>query len=264
MLGTSCPKSVSTQVYMLDRKIWKLFRTRAKKDKLWSVLLSNIRFLWFLQSMFLLSYLYQWFCWQLSKTKPMAFLHRLLAYAEICDHSLFTLQFRYRLKNKHIGELGTNVATISWLHWSPLSGYMITRTKFTNSLSLLYVWEWVTVLLKLTLLLFRNLRFIGCKAEFNGRATTECCKTCQEYNDRTHCRDTNMIHGQKLTNFCRELLTVFTSQSEAVESIMWGAHHQITSCDRFCYRDFSSWPEIWDQYTYQHTNNVGILKEIFD
>ena len=28
-----------------------------------------------------------------------------------------------RLKNKHIGVLGTNVATISWLHWSPVSGY---------------------------------------------------------------------------------------------------------------------------------------------
>ena len=42
--------------------VWKW----AKKDKMWSVLLSNIRFLWFLQSMFLLSYLYQWcgFCWQ--------------------------------------------------------------------------------------------------------------------------------------------------------------------------------------------------------
>ena len=35
--------------------------------KIWSVLLSNIWFLWFLQSIFLLSYLYQWwcgFCWQ--------------------------------------------------------------------------------------------------------------------------------------------------------------------------------------------------------
>ena len=28
-----------------------------------------------------------------------------------------------RLKYKHIGVLGTNVATISWLHWSPVSGY---------------------------------------------------------------------------------------------------------------------------------------------
>ena len=28
-----------------------------------------------------------------------------------------------RLRNKHMGVLGTNVATISWLHWSPVSGY---------------------------------------------------------------------------------------------------------------------------------------------
>ena len=30
-----------------------------------------------------------------------------------------------RLKNKHIGVLGTRVATINWLHWSPVSGYII-------------------------------------------------------------------------------------------------------------------------------------------
>ena len=29
----------------------------------------------------------------------------------------------------HIGVLGTNVATISWLHWSPVSGYMCTIFK---------------------------------------------------------------------------------------------------------------------------------------
>ena len=40
----------------------------------------------------------------------------------VCLHCSFT-----RLKNKHIhvGVLGTNVATISWLHWSPMSGYML-------------------------------------------------------------------------------------------------------------------------------------------
>ena len=30
-----------------------------------------------------------------------------------------------RLKNKHIGVLWTNVATISWLLWSPVSGYRL-------------------------------------------------------------------------------------------------------------------------------------------
>ena len=41
--------------------------------------------------------------------------------AEICDHNLFC-SFA-RLKNKHMGVLGTNVAaTMSWLHWSPVLG----------------------------------------------------------------------------------------------------------------------------------------------
>ena len=37
----------------------------------------------------------------------------------VCLHCSFA-----RLKNKHIGVLETNVATISWLHWSPVSGYI--------------------------------------------------------------------------------------------------------------------------------------------
>ena len=39
---------------------------------------------------------------------------------KVCLHCSFA-----RLKNKHIGVLGTNVATISWLHWSPVSGYNV-------------------------------------------------------------------------------------------------------------------------------------------
>ena len=48
------------KAFQTKRNGWK------KNTKMWSVLLSNIWFLWFLQSMFLLSYLYQWciFCWQ--------------------------------------------------------------------------------------------------------------------------------------------------------------------------------------------------------
>ena len=46
--GTSCPKS---QLNLLsDNKIWKLFippGNGQKKDKMWSILLSNIVFLWF-------------------------------------------------------------------------------------------------------------------------------------------------------------------------------------------------------------------------
>ena len=35
----------------------------------------------------------------------------------VCLHCSFA-----RLKNKHIRVLGTNVATMSWLHWSPVLG----------------------------------------------------------------------------------------------------------------------------------------------
>ena len=43
------------------------------------------------------------------------------ANAEICDYSLFTLQFHY-IEKLTYGVLGTNLAATSWLHWSPVSG----------------------------------------------------------------------------------------------------------------------------------------------
>ena len=45
-------------------------------------------------------------------TKPMQ-----KSVTTVCLHCSFA-----RLKNKHIGVLGTNVATMSWLHWSPVLG----------------------------------------------------------------------------------------------------------------------------------------------
>ena len=48
-------------------------------------------------------------------TKPMQ-----KSVTTVCLHCSFA-----RLKNKYIGVLGTNVATISWLHWSPVSGYTL-------------------------------------------------------------------------------------------------------------------------------------------
>ena len=108
-------QSLNSRLHAWPQNLEAFSTTRkwAKKDKMWSVLLSNIRFLWFLQSIFLLSYLYQWcgFCWQsLCRNLWPQFVY-------ICSFA--------RLKNKHIGVLGTNVATISWLHWSPVSGYMM-------------------------------------------------------------------------------------------------------------------------------------------
>ena len=91
MNGTLCPKS-QLKSTCLTAKFGSFFtRKQAKRGKMWSILLSNIRFLWFLQSMFLLSYLYQWcgFCWQ-SKSV-----------ITVCLHCSFT-----RLKNKHIWVTG--------------------------------------------------------------------------------------------------------------------------------------------------------------
>ena len=45
-------------------------------------------------------------------TKPMQ-----KSVITVCLHCSFA-----RLKNKHMGVLGTNVATMSWLHWSPVLG----------------------------------------------------------------------------------------------------------------------------------------------
>ena len=76
----------------------------------------------------------------------------------------FFLHCRFaRLKNKHMGVLGTNVATKSWLHWSPVSGYkswqrLYTRLTLTLNPSRVYT----TVALTLTLRLnpYPNRTFI--------------------------------------------------------------------------------------------------------
>ena len=100
---------VSTQVYMLDRKISKFFRPcrnrrkRAKCDKFFCLTSDFFDFFLIipLPTMWILL------------TKPMQ-----KYVTTVCLHCSFA-----RLKNKHMVVLGTNVATISWLHWSPVSGY---------------------------------------------------------------------------------------------------------------------------------------------
>ena len=106
---------VSTQVYMLDHKIWKLFRPREngrKRTKCDQFFCPTSDFFDFCTPCFF----YHTF------TNDADFVYK--AYAEICEHSCLHCNFA-RLKNKHIGVLGTNVATISWLHWSPVSGYKV-------------------------------------------------------------------------------------------------------------------------------------------
>ena len=105
---------VSTQVYMLDRKIWKLFRPRRngqKRTKYDQFFCPTSDFFDFCNPCFF----YHTF------TNDVDFVDK--AYMQksvttVCLHCSFA-----RLKNKHIRVLGTNVATVSWLHWSPVSGY---------------------------------------------------------------------------------------------------------------------------------------------
>ena len=106
---------VSTQVYMLDRKIWKLCRPRGnrrKRTKCDQFVCPTSDFFDFCNPCFLALPM----LWILS-TKAMQ-----KSVTTVNLHCSFA-----KLKNKHtcIGVLGTNVATISGLHWSPVSGYRI-------------------------------------------------------------------------------------------------------------------------------------------
>ena len=90
MHGTSRPNKVSTKVYMLDRKIWKLFRpygNRLKRTKCDQFFCSTFDFFDFCNPCFFYhSLLPMAMMWIYLLTMP-------IGYAEICDHSLFTLQF---------------------------------------------------------------------------------------------------------------------------------------------------------------------------
>ena len=116
---TSCPKS-QLKSTCLTAKFGSFLDHAEMGEKGQNVISSSdqqhpiISLIFAIHSMFLLSYmyLYQWcgFCWQ-----------------SVC-RNLWS-QFVYpaggtfaRLKNKHMGVLGTNVATMSWLHWSPVLG----------------------------------------------------------------------------------------------------------------------------------------------
>ena len=95
---------VSTQVYMLDRKIWKLFRPHGNgRKKLQNVISSSVQhpisliFAIHVSCIILLPMMW------ILLTRPMQ-----KSVTTVCLHCTFA-----RLKNKHIGVLGTNVATIA-------------------------------------------------------------------------------------------------------------------------------------------------------
>ena len=111
MHGTSCPKS-QLKSTCLTAKFGRVFRPRGngrKRTKCDQFFCPTSDFFDFCNPYFF----YHTFTNDvILLTKPMQ-----KSVTTVCLHCSFA-----RLKNKHIGVLGTNV--ISWLHWSPVSGYM--------------------------------------------------------------------------------------------------------------------------------------------
>ena len=105
---------VSTQVYMLDHKISFLDHAETG-EKGQNVISSSVQhpisLVFAMHVSFIIPLPVMW----ILLTKPMQ-----KFVTTICLHYSFA-----RLKNKHIGVLGTNVATTSWLHWSPVSWYSL-------------------------------------------------------------------------------------------------------------------------------------------
>ena len=113
--------NVSTQVYMLDCKIWKALRPRGNErenTKCDQFFCPPSDFFDFARYHVPLPMMHINFCRQKGLSYGIY-----EAYAEICicDHSLFTLQFHF------IEKLGTNVATTSWLNWSQVSWHIYIR-----------------------------------------------------------------------------------------------------------------------------------------
>ena len=110
MHGTSCPKS-QLKSTCLTAKFGSFLDHAETVEKGQNVISSSVQHpISLIFAMFLLSYLYQWcgFCWQsLCRNLWPQFVY-----------IAFSLDWKI-----NIGVLGTNVATISWLHWSPVSGY---------------------------------------------------------------------------------------------------------------------------------------------
>ena len=112
MHGTSCPKS---QLKCLTAKFGSFLDHAEMGGKGQNVISSSVQHLISLIFAIHVSITIPFPMMWILLTKPMQ-----KSVTTVCLHCSFA-----RLKNKHIGVLGTNVATISWLHWSPVSGYTL-------------------------------------------------------------------------------------------------------------------------------------------
>ena len=110
MQGTSCPKSQLKSTCLEFGSFLDHAETGGKGQNVISSSVKHpISFIFAIHVSFIIPLPMMW----ILLTKP-----RQKSVFTVCLHCSFA-----RLKNKHIGVLGTNVATISWLHWSPVSGY---------------------------------------------------------------------------------------------------------------------------------------------
>ena len=115
MHGTSCPKS-KLKSTCLTAKFGSFLDHVETVEKGQNVISSSVQhpisLIFAIHVSFIIPLPMMW----ILLTKPMQ-----KSVTTVCLHCSFA-----RLKNKHIGVLRTNVATISWLHWSPVSGYKVT------------------------------------------------------------------------------------------------------------------------------------------
>ena len=113
MHGTSCPKS-QLKSTCLTTKFGNFLGHAEMGEKGQNVISSSVQhpisLIFAIHVSFIIPLPMMW----ILLTKPMQ-----KYVTTVCLHCSFA-----RLKNKHIGVLGTNVATISWLHFSPVSGYI--------------------------------------------------------------------------------------------------------------------------------------------
>ena len=111
MHGTSCPKS-QPKSSCLTAKFGSFLDHTETDEKGQNVISSSVQhpisLIFAIHVSFIIPLPMMW----VLLTKPMQ-----KSVITVCLHCSFA-----RLKNKHMGVLGTNVATMSWLHWSPVLG----------------------------------------------------------------------------------------------------------------------------------------------
>ena len=112
MHGTSCPKS-QLKFTCLTAKFGSFLDHAETGEKGRNVISPSVQHPIFLVFAIHLSFIIPLPMMWILLTKPMQ-----KSMTTVCLHCSFA-----RLKNKHIGVLGTNVATTGWLHWSPVSWY---------------------------------------------------------------------------------------------------------------------------------------------